>query len=269
LFAPRRFDPDDLQATACWGGSGRPVDIVELNFRLLPRGLEYLDGIGDVLHRVVGHHLHPNTGGSLRHRREFDQVRDQSHFGQSLADKTGKAFRSHLDADDRRRIAAVIEASFPQLMAKAQHVGHQCQAQHTAFDGLNDVECLENRGRLDGRQRVRECRRCTVVTEIFLRRSALARDEAAVRSKCLGEAAHYDIAERIRRSVAECQITRRSTGDILPGITVSVGVAQFRPGESMAQLLERCDGALYLAKRTGRNRVVTETRLEGRAAASA
>jgi diguanylate cyclase len=73
------------------------------------------------------------------------------------------------------------------------------------------------------------------------------------------------IAERIRRSVAECQITRRSTGDVLLGITVSVGVAQFRPGESMAQLLERCDSALYLAKRTGRNRVVTETRLEGRA----
>ena len=41
------------------------------------------------------------------------------------------------------------------------------------------------------------------------------------------------IAERIRRSVAECRITRLSTGDILPGITVSVGVAQFRPGESM------------------------------------
>jgi diguanylate cyclase len=77
------------------------------------------------------------------------------------------------------------------------------------------------------------------------------------------------IAQRIRRSVAKRQITRRSTGDILPGMTVSVGVAQFRPGESMAQLLERCDGALYLAKRTGRNRVVTETHLEGRAAISA
>src|SRR6202021_1870721 len=74
------------------------------------------------------------------------------------------------------------------------------------------------------------------------------------------------IAQRIRRSVAKRQITRRSTGDILPGMTVSVGVAQFRPGESTAQLLERCDGALYLAKRTGRNRVVTEKKLEGRAA---
>jgi diguanylate cyclase len=77
------------------------------------------------------------------------------------------------------------------------------------------------------------------------------------------------VAEKIRRSVAECRITRRSTGEILPGITVSIGVAQFRPGESMAQFLERCDGAMYLAKRTGRNRVVTETRLEGRAVANA
>jgi diguanylate cyclase len=75
------------------------------------------------------------------------------------------------------------------------------------------------------------------------------------------------LAERIRRSVAECRISRRSTGKLLPGITVSIGVAQFRPGESTAQLIERCDGALYLAKRTGRNRVVTEKRLEGRSIA--
>jgi diguanylate cyclase len=77
------------------------------------------------------------------------------------------------------------------------------------------------------------------------------------------------VAERIRKSVAKCRITRRSTGELLPAITVSIGVAQFRPGESMAQLIERCDGALYLAKRIGRNRVVTEERLEGSRVASA
>jgi diguanylate cyclase len=70
------------------------------------------------------------------------------------------------------------------------------------------------------------------------------------------------VAERIRRSISECKITRRSTGEILPAITVSTGIAQFRLGESADQLIERCDAALYLAKRTGRNRVVTETRLE-------
>ena len=66
------------------------------------------------------------------------------------------------------------------------------------------------------------------------------------------------IAERVRRSISECRITRRSTGEMLPGITVSIGVAQFRPGESMSDLVERCDRALYLAKKTGRNRVVNE-----------
>lgn len=70
------------------------------------------------------------------------------------------------------------------------------------------------------------------------------------------------IAERIRGSIAECRITRRSTGEVLPTITVSIGVAQFQPGESMADLIERCDRALYRAKQSGRNRTVTETELE-------
>ena len=70
------------------------------------------------------------------------------------------------------------------------------------------------------------------------------------------------VAERIRRALSECKITRRSTGQELPGITVSIGVGQFQFGESMEDLIERCDRALYQAKRTGRNRVVTEQELE-------
>jgi diguanylate cyclase len=70
------------------------------------------------------------------------------------------------------------------------------------------------------------------------------------------------IAERIRRTIAECQFTRRSTGEVLPQITVSIGVGQFQFGESMADLIDRCDRALYLAKKLGRNRVVTELELD-------
>jgi len=77
------------------------------------------------------------------------------------------------------------------------------------------------------------------------------------------------IAERIRSSIAECSITRRSTDEVLPRITISIGVAQFQPGESMSDLIERCDRALYLAKKTGRNRVVTENEVEGALAKTA
>lgn len=75
------------------------------------------------------------------------------------------------------------------------------------------------------------------------------------------------IAERVRRAIAECQITRRSTGETLPSITVSIGAAQFQPGETMNELVERCDRALYLAKRNGRNRVIAETELDREIAA--
>jgi diguanylate cyclase len=70
------------------------------------------------------------------------------------------------------------------------------------------------------------------------------------------------VAERIRKSIAECKITRRASGEVLPSISVSIGVAQFRPGEPVTDFIERCDSALYMAKRSGRNRVVTELQLD-------
>ncbi len=74
------------------------------------------------------------------------------------------------------------------------------------------------------------------------------------------------IAEAIRSAIAERRITRRSTGETLPGISVSIGVAQYRNGEAMTELIERCDRALYLAKSYGRNRVVTESVVDRAAA---
>jgi diguanylate cyclase len=70
------------------------------------------------------------------------------------------------------------------------------------------------------------------------------------------------VAGRIRRVIAEGKIIRRSTGEGLPGITVSIGVGQFQLGESMEDLIDRCDRALYQAKKRGRNLVVTETEIE-------
>jgi diguanylate cyclase len=68
-----------------------------------------------------------------------------------------------------------------------------------------------------------------------------------------------DVAERIRRRIADARLTRRATGEVISSVTVSIGVAQFRPAESAEALIERCDRALYEAKRSGRNQTVRET----------
>ena len=75
-------------------------------------------------------------------------------------------------------------------------------------------------------------------------------------------------AERIRCRIAEARLTRRTTGQPIASVTVSIGVAQFRLAESADALVERCDRALYQAKRLGRNRTITEREIAENATAA-
>jgi diguanylate cyclase len=65
------------------------------------------------------------------------------------------------------------------------------------------------------------------------------------------------IAERIRTTIADRQIIRRSTGEVIAKVTVSIGIAQFVLGETITGLFARCDRALYMAKHNGRNCTVS------------
>jgi diguanylate cyclase len=66
------------------------------------------------------------------------------------------------------------------------------------------------------------------------------------------------VADHIRRAVMTKELMRRSNGERLGHVTVSVGVAVLHPGETAQLLIERADKCLYAAKRQGRNRVVCE-----------
>lgn len=69
------------------------------------------------------------------------------------------------------------------------------------------------------------------------------------------------LAERIRNAVESRPFTT-SAGELL--LTVSLGVAELEEGdESVEDILERADGALYRAKRDGRNRVACDSSREG------
>ena len=67
------------------------------------------------------------------------------------------------------------------------------------------------------------------------------------------------VGEAIRKSIASKELKRKTTGENFGVITVSVGVASFRPNADTAStLIGRADAALYMSKNSGRNRVTQE-----------
>lgn len=60
------------------------------------------------------------------------------------------------------------------------------------------------------------------------------------------------LAEKLRESMLSLDI------DKVESISASFGVAEVREGDSMQDVIERADKALYLAKDSGRNCVKTE-----------
>jgi diguanylate cyclase len=66
------------------------------------------------------------------------------------------------------------------------------------------------------------------------------------------------IANAMREAVQARELVKRSTGETLGRVTMSLGVATLRAGDSPSALIERADACLYTAKRSGRNRVVSE-----------
>lgn len=61
------------------------------------------------------------------------------------------------------------------------------------------------------------------------------------------------IAEKVRAAVADSIIL---SPDLSVEVSLSIGVALLRPGESTDLLLERADAAMYDAKKAGRDRIV-------------
>lgn len=71
------------------------------------------------------------------------------------------------------------------------------------------------------------------------------------------EGAHL-LAEKIRQTVEACRIKRIDKNEVVANITVSVGVASYRQGESATDFIARADNALYDSKKGGRNRVTVD-----------
>ena len=78
-----------------------------------------------------------------------------------------------------------------------------------------------------------------------------------------------NLAEQIRKAVESKKIVKRSTGETLGSITLSIGVARYKPGEPASDVINRADQCLYAAKRAGRNRVMSEWTVDATEVATA
>lgn len=63
----------------------------------------------------------------------------------------------------------------------------------------------------------------------------------------------YTVAEKIRKAVRSKTLHRKSTGETLGRITISVGIAQFNQNDTAKSLIARADKCLYAAKHGGRD----------------
>ena len=73
----------------------------------------------------------------------------------------------------------------------------------------------------------------------------------------------FALVDRLRDLVSCRQIKLKDRAQSLGRVTMSLGVAQFHPGEPCAEWVARADAALYQAKREGRNRVVALAPADG------
>ena len=81
-------------------------------------------------------------------------------------------------------------------------------------------------------------------------------EEFAVLLRGSGLDAGAHVADQIRQTVETKKLVNKSTGDVLGTITISIGVAQFAPGETAETVIRRADACLYGAKHSGRNLVI-------------
>ena len=84
-------------------------------------------------------------------------------------------------------------------------------------------------------------------------------EEFAVVLRGTGLEAATRLANQIRTMVETKKLVKKSTGDILGAITISIGVAQFGPRETGDTVIRRADACLYGAKHNGRNLVINQS----------
>ncbi len=169
---------------------------------------------------------------------------DKMHLAADTDSLTGVANRQHFETRCREMLdqAAVNGAPISVLMADIDHL-----------ESVND-----NHGRQVGDHVLRLV--SVAISQAVRGGDFVARhggEEFAVLLSQTGLDGALSVAENIRHAIASKRLTRKSTGEELGVITLSLGAAHYRDGECADGLIRRAQEGLSRAKRRGCNRVET------------
>lgn len=168
---------------------------------------------------------------------------------ESLTDPlTGLSNRKHFEESLRKMVEAAANQAVPCSLIVIDV---------DFFKRFNDVY-----GHLTGDQVLRLV--AIVMREHLKARVTLARfggEEFGILLPETDRSAAVAIGEKVRASVMGRELVKRTTGESLGKVTISLGVATSRPGDTAVSLLERADQCMFMAKRDGRNRTVDDSRV--------
>ena len=168
---------------------------------------------------------------------------------ESLTDPlTGLSNRKHFEESLRKMVEAAANQAVPCSLIVIDV---------DFFKRFNDVY-----GHLTGDQVLRLV--AIVMREHLKARVTLARfggEEFGILLPETDRNAAVAIGEKVRASVMGRELVKRTTGESLGKVTISLGVATSRPGDTAVSLLERADQCMFMAKRDGRNRTVDDSRV--------
>jgi diguanylate cyclase len=76
------------------------------------------------------------------------------------------------------------------------------------------------------------------------------------------------LASNISQTIKSKRLTRKSTGELIGAMTISIGIASARASEGPGALISRADAYLYAAKDAGRDCIITDSHIDRRSAAA-
>jgi diguanylate cyclase len=191
--------------------------------------------------KALEHELHQSSQQVGELRTQLDSVRKES-----LTDAlTGIANRKSFDHELQAAIADSRLSGEPLAL-------FMCDID--LFKSFNDTW-----GHQTGDQVLRLVANC--LSQNVKGRDTAARyggEEFAVIVRKADVDAAVNLANQIRVHVESKKLVKKSTGDVLGSITISIGVAVLAGDESGAALIQRADACLYRAKHAGRNCVISD-----------